>query len=106
MNRRHFLTGATGAVATSQLTGAPDRHPALSFCDCAMQPQAIAPAGAGALANVGSKVRITNLKTLDVMTPGVPPERRYGLVKLETEEGLARGGEGTFKGKEGAGNFC
>jgi galactonate dehydratase len=106
MNRRHFLTGATGAVATTQLTGAPERHPGLSFCDCAMQPQAVAPPGASALADVGSKVRITNLKTLGVTIPGAPPDRPYVFVKLETNAGLIGWGEGTLEGKAGAVMAC
>jgi galactonate dehydratase len=106
MNRRHFLTGATGAVATTQLTGAPERHPALGFCDCAMQPQAAAPVGASALAEVGSKVRITNLKTFGVTIPGAPPDRPYVFVKLETNAGLVGWGEGTLEGKAGAVMAC
>jgi len=106
MNRRHFLTGATGAVATSQLAGAPGRHPSLSFCDCAMQPQAATPPGAGALADVGSKVRITNLKTFGVTIPGAPPDRPYVFVKLETNAGLVGWGEGTLEGKAGAVMAC
>ena len=57
MNRRHFLAGAGGTVAAGRLAGSPGRHRSLSFCDCALQPQAAVPPGAGALASVGSKVR-------------------------------------------------
>ena len=50
MNRRHFLSGAGGTLAAGKLAGAPARRPSLSFCDCALQPQAAVPVGAGALA--------------------------------------------------------
>ncbi len=106
MNRRDFLTATTGAVATSQLTGAPERHSALSFCDCAMQPRTAIPPGASTLSDVGSKVRITNLKTFGVTIPGAPPDRPYVFVKLETNEGLVGWGEGTLEGKAGAVMAC
>ena len=59
-----------------------------------MQPQAAVPAGAGALAAFGSKVRITNLKTFGVTIPGAPPDRPYVFVKLETNAGPGRLGRG------------
>jgi galactonate dehydratase len=71
-----------------------------------MQPQATMPAGAGALADVGSKVRITNLKTFGVTIPGAPPDRPYVFVKLETNSGLVGWGEGTLEGKAGAVMAC
>src|SRR5215472_18935626 len=101
MNRRHFLAGVGGGMAASNLAGAPAR-PALSFCDCALEPQAAVPPGANALAAFGSKVRITNLKTFSVTIPGAPPDRPYVFVKLETNEGLVGWGEGTLEGKAGA----
>src|SRR6516164_6527534 len=106
MNRRHFLAGAGGAVAAGELAGAPGRRSALSFCDCALQPQMTLPVGAGALAAVGSKVRITNLKTFGVTIPGAPPDRPYVFVKLETDAGLVGWGEGTLEGKAGAVLAC
>src|SRR5690349_19982663 len=106
MNRRHFLTGATAAMATTHLTGAPTRHQSLSSCDCAWQRQSAVPPGAGMLASVGSKVRITNLKTFGVTIPGAPPDRPYVFVKLETNEGLIGWGEGTLEGKAGAVLAC
>ena len=59
-----------------------------------------------ALAAVGSKVRITNLKTFGVTIPGAPPDRPYVFVKLETNEGLVGWGEGTLEGKAGAVMAC
>ena len=54
MNRRRFLKGAGGTVAAGPLAGAPGHRPPLSFCDCAMQPQAAVPTGANALAPGGT----------------------------------------------------
>jgi galactonate dehydratase len=106
MNRRHFLSGAGGGLAAGKLAGQPTRRPPLSFCDCALEPQLAAPAGGGALAPFGSKVRITNLKTFGVTIPGAPPDRPYVFVKLETNEGLVGWGEGTLEGKAGAVLAC
>ncbi len=93
-------------MATRKLAGGPARRPSFSFCDCALEPQAAAPPGAGALAAFGSKVRITNLKTFGVTIPGAPPDRPYVFVKLETNEGLVGWGEGTLEGKAGAVLAC
>ena len=106
MNRRHFITGASGVVAASQLVGAPEGRPALSFCDCALQPQLATSPGATTLADLGSKVRITGLKTFGVTIPGAPPDRPYVFVKLETNAGLVGWGEGTLEGKAGAVLAC
>jgi galactonate dehydratase len=106
MNRRRFLAGAGGTMAAGKLAGSPTRRQSLSFCDCSLQPQAAVPPGAGALAAVGSKVRITNLKTFGVTIPGAPPDRPYVFVKLETNEGLIGWGEGTLEGKAGAVLAC
>src|SRR5581483_1707605 len=102
MKRRQFLAGA---VAAGKLAGAPGRQP-FSFCGCALAPQATSPAGAGALQAVGSKVRITNLKTFGVTIPGAPPDRPYVFVKLETNAGLVGWGEGTLEGKAGSVLAC
>src|SRR5215467_13644980 len=106
MNRRHFLSGVGGTMAAGKLASAPARRTALSFCDCALEPQAAAPPGANALAPFGSRVRITNLKTFGVTIPGAPPDRPYVFVKLETNAGLVGWGEGTLEGKAGAVIAC
>jgi len=106
MNRRRFLARVGGGMAAGNLAGAPGRRPALSLCDCALEPQAVAPPGASALAAFGSKVRITNLKTFGVTIPGAPSDRPYVFVKLETNEGLVGWGEGTLEGKAGAVLAC
>jgi hypothetical protein len=105
MNGRDFLTATKGAVATSQLTGTPERPSTLSFCDCAMQPRIAIPPGASTLSDVGSKVRITNLKTFGVTILGAPT-RSAVRVKLETNEGLVGWSEGTLEGKAGAVIAC
>ena len=47
MNRRHFLIGSgRNSSPRANWQVRPRRRPALSFCDCALQPQAAAPAGA------------------------------------------------------------
>jgi len=106
MNRRHFLAGVGGGMTAGNLAGVSSGRTPLSFCDCALEPQAVAPAGANALAAFGSKVRITNLKTFGVTIPGTPPDRPYVFVKLETNEGLVGWGEGTLEGKAGSVLAC
>src|SRR5438270_11836778 len=105
MNRRRFLAGSGGALAAGGLAGAPARRTPLSFCDCALQPQT-SPVGSDALAALGSKVRITNLKTFGVTIPGAPPDRPYVFVKIETNAGLVGWGEGTLEGKAGSVLAC
>src|SRR5512140_36788 len=99
MNRRHFLAGIGATVAKGKLASGAPNHPAYSFCDCSSEPQTAPPPGSSALAAVGSKVRITNLKTFGVTIPGAPPDRPYVFVKLETDAGLVGWGEGTLEGK-------
>ena len=99
MNRRGFLAGVGGTIATGTLSGGPAHRPRFSSCDCALQAQAATPPGANALAPFGSKVRITNVKTFGVTIPGAPPDRPYVFVKLETNAGLVGWGEGTLEGK-------
>src|SRR5437879_5396586 len=106
MNRRRFLAGTGGFLASGSLAGTPAARPEYSACNCAPDPQDAAPAGARALAPFGSKVRITNLKTFGVTIPGAPPDRPYVFVKLETNAGLVGWGEGTLEGKAGAVMAC
>jgi galactonate dehydratase len=106
MNRRDFLAGAGGTMTVGKLKNSRARRPELSFCDCALEPQAAIPVGGSALADLGSKVKITNLKTFGVTIPGAPPDRPYVFVKLETNAGLVGWGEGTLEGKAGAVLSC
>ncbi len=95
MRRRHFLGGLAAAAAHGK-----DR------CGCALgASQAAAPAGVEAFANVGTKVRVTNMKVFGVsLTPD--SDRPYVFVKLETNQGVAGWGEATLEGKAGAVIAC
>jgi galactonate dehydratase len=88
MNRRDFL-GVTG-------------------CGCALMPQAAdRPVGAAPFETVGSKVRITNVKTFGVTLPTKEAmDRPYVFVKIETNEGVVGWGEGTLEGKAAAVIAC
>lgn len=87
---------------------------ALGACACALAPQSASnpggakvPLGAEALFPLGSKLRITNVKTFGVTLP--TPEQRdrpYVFVKLETNEGVYGWGEGTLEGKAAATIAC
>ena len=104
MNRRRFLAGACGTMA-ARLAGESERREP-SPCGCALEAQTQVPPGADALAALGSKVRITNVKTFGVTIPGAPPDRPYVFVKLETDAGLVGWGEGTLEGKAGSVLAC
>ncbi|MFN3326209.1 MAG: galactonate dehydratase [Bryobacteraceae bacterium] len=94
MTRREFV-GATG-------------------CGCAMMPQAAQraaedgrPLGAAAFTDVGTKVRITNVKVFGVTLPiQEAQDRPYVFCKLETNQGVVGWGEGTLEGKAAAVLTC
>ena len=85
-------------------------------CACAFFPQAtqndpnrgtIGPVGAAELYPLGSKFRITGIKTFGVTLP--TPEqadRPYVFVKIETNQGVYGWGEGTLEGKAAATLSC
>ncbi|MEO8663300.1 MAG: galactonate dehydratase [Bryobacteraceae bacterium] len=84
-------------------------------CACALPPQSafqlnavrgVAPLGAEALFPLGSKLRITNVKTFGVTLPTAERDRPYVFVKLETNEGAFGWGEGTLEGKAAAVIAC
>ena len=79
-----------------------------SACGCAFAPQAaMGPVGAAALADVGSKVRITAIKTFGVTLPlSEQIDRPYVFVKIETNQGVYGWGEGTLEGKAAATLAC
>ena len=83
MIRRRGFLGLAGAVPA--LGGKFVDH-----CGCAMMPQAAAgPLGAEAFAQVGSKLRITNVKVFGVsLTPD--SDRPYVFVKIETNHGVTQ----------------
>jgi galactonate dehydratase len=90
MKRRHLLQAAALATQVKAQTSA----------------SATRPDGAAAFDAVGSKVRITNVKTFGVPVPGAV-DRPYVFVKIETnQQGLVGWGEGTLEGKAGATMAC
>ncbi|MEW5975503.1 MAG: galactonate dehydratase [Acidobacteriota bacterium] len=102
MRRRQFLTGLAG-MGVSGAMGGP-APAASSFCPCALLTAQNA-LGAEAFRGVGSKVKITNMKTFGVsLTP--ESDRPYVFVKLETDAGVVGWGEGTLEGKAGAVIAC
>lgn len=96
MNRREFLS--------------------TSGCGCSLMPQATqndpnrgetGPLGAAAFKDVGTKVRITGVKTFGVTLPVREQlDRPYVFVKLETNQGVVGWGEGTLEGKAAAVISC
>ena len=96
MNRRDFLS--------------------VSGCGCSLMPQATqrdpnrgntGPVGAAAFTDVGTKVRITNVKTFGVTLPAMEQrDRPYVFVKIETNQGVVGWGEGTLEGKAAATIHC
>ena len=72
----------------------------------ALQAQSpIRPIGAEALDGVGSRTRITNIKTFGV-TYENNSDRPYVFVKIETNDGVVGWGEGTLEGKANAVMAC
>jgi galactonate dehydratase len=85
MKRRQFLRG-------------------MAVCGCAPAPAQNA-LGRDAFAQVGSRIKITNMKVFGVsLTPD--SDRPYVFVKLETDAGVVGWGEGTLEGKAAAVMAC
>jgi galactonate dehydratase len=105
MRRRQFLGTAAAAMAATSLAGESRRRAPASLCDCVFAPPQQAPPGAAAFKDLGSKVRITNVKVFGVSISPTS-DRPYVFVKLETNEGLIGWGEGTLEGKAGAVMAC
>ena len=104
MKRRHFLGGLAGAAG---LTAAPARKPLSTDCGCALfsdTPLGVVP-GLAAFKDVGSKVRVTGMKTFGV-TLTRESDRPYVFVKLETNAGVVGWGEATLEGKASAVMAC
>jgi galactonate dehydratase len=98
MKRREFFGGMAGAVMAGRATAGTNP------CECAMLPAQNA-LGGDAFHGVGTRLRITNVKVFGVsLTP--QSDRPYVFVKIETNEGLVGGGEGTLEGKAGAVMAC
>src|SRR5438270_1322929 len=111
MKRRDVLTALAGAGA---LTAAPARRAPnaslLHKCGCA--PQVVTakdkPPGAAAFHDVGSKLRITNVRVFGVTLDQriAQADRPYVFVKIETNQGVTGWGEATLEGKATAAMAC
>src|SRR3954453_7808895 len=111
MKRRDVLTALAGAGA---LTAAPGRralNPSpLHNCGCA--PEIVTakdkPPGAAAFHDVGSKLRVTNVRVFGVTLDEriAQADRPYVFVKLETNQGVTGWGEATLEGKATAAMAC
>ncbi|BDC52122.1 galactonate dehydratase [Bryobacterales bacterium F-183] len=94
MNRRQFF-GATGGCGCN------------FFFQAGQGGRGQAPLGAEAFENVGTKVRITGIKTFGVTLPVAEQrDRPYTFVKIETNQGVVGWGEGTLEGKAAATIHC
>ena len=95
MKRRQFFTGLAAAAGVAR---------AQQPCGCApmLAQNAL---GGEAFRNVGSKIKITNVKVFGVsLTPD--SDRPYVFVKIETDAGIVGWGEGTLEGKAAAVIAC
>src|SRR5215471_13035959 len=111
MKRRQLLTALAGASA---LSAAPGRRRGISspLQDCGCAPQIVTakdkPPGAAAFRDVGSKLRITNMRVFGVTLDEriAQADRPYVFVKIETNQGVTGWGEATLEGKAGAAMAC
>ncbi len=95
MKRRMFVGGLAGAISARHLGAG---------CACGVAPLASVPDSP--FDAVGSRIKVTNMKTFAVLAPGAPPDRPYVFVKLETSAGLVGWGEATLEGKARAVMGC
>lgn len=111
MRRREFFGGMAALTAGSA---------AAQDCNCVLLAQNTSRSGApqpppagpqadpwqsGAYAQVGSKLRVTNIKAIGVSWEKTS-DRPYVFVKLETNQGVVGWGEATLEGKAGAVIAC
>ncbi len=104
MRRRLFLgsfAAAAGGLGVSR--GAIDPS-----CGCTMALASQLPPGADAFRDVGSKLRITDMKVYGVtLDPKIAAaDRPYVFVKVETNQGVVGWGEATLEGKASAAMAC
>src|ERR1041385_5164088 len=111
MKRRQLLTALAGAGALSAASGR--RRATLSplqDCGCALQIVTAKdkPPGAAAFRDVGSKLRVTNMRVFGVTLDEriAQADRPYVFVKLETNQGVVGWGEATLEGKASAAMAC
>jgi galactonate dehydratase len=103
MKRREFLESF---AATAALPG--QRKSYRIGCGCAMEPESAVPPGSEVFKDVGSKLRITNMKVFGITLDSkiARADRPYVFVKLETNQGVVGWGEATLEGKAGAAMAC
>jgi galactonate dehydratase len=106
IRRRALLSGLAAAGAAGQSR----RNTLLESCGCNLQIKRATdtPPGSSAFQNVGSKLRITGMKTFGVTLPENlgQTDRPYVFVKLETNQGVIGWGEATLEGKAAAAMAC
>src|SRR5215475_6597420 len=104
--RRRDLLGALAAAGT--LTGAAKKRRAAIGCDCSFAPASAIPPGSEVFRDVGSKLRITDMKVFGVTLDEkiARADRPYVFVKLETNQGVVGWGEATLEGKASAAMAC
>ena len=104
MKRRNLL----GMFAAAGAMGANRRR--LADCGCAMQVQRskAMPPGSDVFKDVGSNLRITNMRVFGVTLDEriAQADRPYVFVKLETNQGVVGWGEATLEGKASAAMAC
>ena len=104
MKRRNLL----GMFAAAGAMGANSRR--LADCGCAMQVQhsKAMPPGSDVFKDVGSNLRITNMRVFGVTLDEriAQADRPYVFVKLETNQGVVGWGEATLEGKASAAMAC
>src|ERR1700675_4253765 len=109
MRRRDILgaLAAAGALRGSSAV-APTLRKSGIGCVCAFAPSAAIPPGSEVFKDVGSKLRITDMKVFGVTLDEkiARADRPYVFVKLETNQGVVGWGEATLEGKAGAAMAC
>jgi L-alanine-DL-glutamate epimerase-like enolase superfamily enzyme len=99
------MLGALAAAGT--LAGAPTRKTGIG-CGCAFAAASAIPPGSEVFKDVGSKLRVTDMKVFGVALDEKIPraDRPYVFVKIETNQGVAGWGEATLEGKASAAMAC
>src|SRR5271163_2348468 len=103
--RRREMLGALAAAGV--MRGSPARKSGIG-CGCAFAPAAAIPPGSEVFKDVGSKLRITDMKVFGVTLDEkiARADRPYVFVKLETNQGVVGWGEATLEGKASAAMAC
>ena len=104
MRRRQFLgsfAAATGGLGITRGATGPS-------CGCAMALASQMPPGASAFRDVGTTLRITDMKVYGItLDPKIAAaDRPYVFVKVETNQGVVGWGEATLEGKASAAMAC